>query len=349
MMRKYLASVSILGLLNLSPTMAMDITPYQPGQRLSADQAKELVERYAGRKVQDWRPAPDQKTIDGRPDADLIRYGIQVLDKTVETIGPKAADVSKRYSGNSLNCSSCHLKSADGLPGTKYYAMPFNNVVNDYPNFRARSMTIGTVQDRVNGCMVRSMGGGRPLPADSPEMKGIVAYFNWLADGTEKNSAMRGTGLPKKDLPKRAADIGKGKMVFEKSCQSCHGANGLGLKAPDYDKTGKYMFPPLAGDDSFNDGAGMSRIIRATLFIHSNMPLGTSADKPALSIDGAYDVAGYVESLPRPARAGRDKDFPDPAFRPVDYPVPAYFAGDAEALERAKYGPFTRKPGSEKK
>ena len=203
-------------------------------------------------------------------------------------------------------------------------------------------MTIGNLEDRVNGCMVRSMGDGKPLPGDSREMKGILAYFAWLAEGTKKDMAMRGTGLPTVDLPDRAADINNGRVVFQKSCQACHGENGLGLKAPDYDQTGKYMFPPLAGDDSFNDGAGMSRMIKATLFIHSNMPLGTSADKPALSIDDAYDVAAYVESLPRPSRIDRDKDFPDPGFRPIDYPVPEYFKGDMKALNRAKYGPFTK-------
>jgi cytochrome c len=91
-----------------------------------------------------------------------------VLDKTAETIGPKVTDAAKRYSGNNLNCSSCHQKGTDGLPGTKFYSMPFNNVVNDYPNFRSRNMTIGTAADRVNGCMTRSMGDGRPLPVDSP-------------------------------------------------------------------------------------------------------------------------------------------------------------------------------------
>lgn len=342
MIQKWLAGMGILYLLNLPAIMAMDTNPYKPGQLLSAEQARELADRYANREVQDWKPAPDRTTIEGRPDKDLISYGIQVLGNTLDTIGPWVSDVSKRYSGNSLNCSSCHLKGADGLPGTKYYAIPFNNLVNDYPNLRARSMKVGTIEDRVNGCMVRSMGDGKPLPGDSREMKAILAYFAWLAEGTKKGLAMRGTGLPKTDLPKRAADIKNGSMVFQKTCQACHGIKGLGLKAPDYDSAGKYSFPPLAGKDSFNDGAGMSRITMATRFIHSNMPLGTSSDEPALSIDDAYDVAGYVESLPRPRRPGRDKDFPDPGFRPADYPVPEYFNGDMKALDRARYGPFVK-------
>ena len=156
-----------------------------------------------------------------------------------------------------------------------------------------------------------------------------------------------GEGLVASSLPvfavrsrSSAWDIDNGKAVYAKNCQSCHGANGLGTKAPDYAKTGAYLFPPLTGNDSYNDGAGMSRIIKATRFIHANMPLGASSEKPILSVDDAFDVAGYVESLSRPNRPGREKDFPDPEFRPVDYPVPEYFGDDAKALKRAKYGPF---------
>lgn len=321
--------------------LAMDVSPYKAGQVLTAEQAEELKQRYADRSIQEWKPAPDKATINSQTDADLILYGIQVLDKTAESIGPKAADAAKRYSGNNLNCSSCHQKGTDGLPGTKYYSMPFNNVVNDYPNFRSRSMAIGSAADRVNGCMTRSMGDGRALPEDSREMQGILAYFEWLATGSKKNMAMKGTGLPKTDIPPRTADVSRGKLVYEKNCQSCHGITGLGTKGPDFETSGNYIFPPLAGSDSFNDGAGMSRILKSTRFIHANMPLGTQSDKPALSADDAFDVAGYVESLKRPHKEGRDKDFPNEKFRPVDYPVPEYFNGDKKKLERAKYGPFT--------
>lgn len=84
----------------------------------------------------------------------------------------------------------------------------------------------------------------------------------------------------------------------------------------------------------------MSRLKTATRFIYANMPLGVTVDKPTLSVEQAYDVAAFVESLPRPERAGRDQDFPNPAFRPSDYPVPAYFKGDKTALEKARYGPY---------
>lgn len=320
---------------------AMDVSPYKTGQTLTTEQARELKQRFADRKVQPWRAAPDVSTIQGRADADLINYGIQVLDKTAATIGPLVKAADQRYSGNNLNCSSCHLKGDDGLPGTKYFGIPFSNVMNDYPNFRARSMTVGSAADRVNGCMTRSMGNGRPLPADSREMRAILAYFSWLAEGTEAGMAMQGVGLPKVDLPARRADPDKGKAVYDQFCVQCHEKHATGMRSPQPDPAAGYAFPPLAGDDSFNNGAGMSRLITATRFIHANMPLGTTADKPALTVEQAYDVGAYVESLPRPERPGREHDFPDPEFRPVDYPVPAYFKGDAAALDKAKYGPYS--------
>lgn len=314
---------------------AMDVSPFKPGQELDAGQARQLQQRFRERKQQPWKE-PDGDGIDGQPDAGLIRYGIQLLDNTAATIGPGVADAGMRYSGNALNCSNCHLKGPSGLPGSKYQGSPFVNLANDYPQFRARSMSVGTIQDRVNGCMTRSMGAGKPLPDESREMQAIVAYFNWLASGTEEGQGMQGTGLPDIAFPQRKADIDQGKQGFTALCAPCHGLDARGLKLPD----GSYQFPPLAGEDSFNNGAGMSRLKTAARFIYGNMPLGADARKPTLSAEQAYDIAAYVLSLPRPHRSGREKDFPDPAFRPDDYPVPEWFEGNTAGLEKATLGPF---------
>lgn len=317
----------------------IDISPYQVGQTVTPQEAEQLKQRYLERKVQPWLKPRSADDISGA-DREQILYGIELLDKTVAAMGPKAKDVNKRYSGNGLNCSSCHLKGDTGLPGTRKDALPFTNIVNDYPNFRARSMSIGSAEDRVNGCMSRSMGDGKPLPDGSVEMKAILAYFDWLAEGSNKDEAMEGTGMPNVKLPERKAHVEAGKGLYATYCVACHGQEGMGLKESDYENTNAYQFPPLAGADSFNNGAGMSRLIKATRFIHSNMPLGASASHPVVTVDQAYDVAAYVLSLPRSERAGRDKDFPVKAFRPKDYPVPAYFDGDQQALQKAKYGPF---------
>jgi thiosulfate dehydrogenase len=99
-----------------------------------------------------------------------------------------------------------------------------------------------------------------------------------------------------------------------------------------------YMLPPLWGPDSYNDGAGMARLINFANFIHFNMPHGADYLNPQLSVAQAWDVAAYVLSQPRPKRAGLDKDFPDLLDKPVDAPYGPYADGFSE--KQHKYGPF---------
>jgi len=98
------------------------------------------------------------------------------------------------------------------------------------------------------------------------------------------------------------------------------------------------MMPPLWGSDSFNDGAGMARLITAANFIHLNMPHGVDYLNPQLSAEDAWDVAAYMVSQPRPHKTGLDKDFPDLLEKPVDTPYGPY--ADGFGVEQHKYGPF---------
>ena len=96
-----------------------------------------------------------------------VRYGRDLVAKTASLIGPEVSDPAHRFAGNNLNCQSCHLEA-----GSKEFGLPFVGVYADFPNYRARSGAVGTVEDRIQGCMVRSMN-GKPLPADSREMTAI--------------------------------------------------------------------------------------------------------------------------------------------------------------------------------
>jgi thiosulfate dehydrogenase len=98
------------------------------------------------------------------------------------------------------------------------------------------------------------------------------------------------------------------------------------------------MVPPLWGSDSFNDGAGMSRLITAANFLHFNMPNGTSYVDPRLSPDDAWDVAAFVVAQPRPHKAALDKDFRNLIQKPVDVPYGPY--ADSFSERQHKYGPF---------
>jgi cytochrome c len=48
-------------------------------------------------------------------------------------------------------------------------------------------------------------------------------------------------------------------------------------------------------------------VLTAAAFVRHNMPLGTTFDAPVLTDADAYDVAGYINSKDRPAKAGLDK------------------------------------------
>jgi thiosulfate dehydrogenase len=98
------------------------------------------------------------------------------------------------------------------------------------------------------------------------------------------------------------------------------------------------MVPPLWGSDSFNDGAGMARLITAANFVHFNMPHGTDYLNPQLTVEQAWDVAAYMISQPRPAKAGLDKDFRDLLTKPVDAPYGPY--ADGFDQQQHMYGPF---------
>ena len=133
--------------------------------------------------------------------------------------------------------------------------------------------------------------------------------------------------------PDRAADVAAGRLVFEAHCAVCHGSDGQGLLAA-IDRSEGYLFPPLWGPDSFNNGAGMTRLLTAARFIKARMPLG----KPDLTDDEAYDVAAYMNSHERPQRPNLEVDYPDLKNKPVDSPYPPY--ADEFPIEQHRLGPF---------
>ena len=67
------------------------------------------------------------------------------------------------------------------------------------------------------------------------------------------------------------------------------------------------------------------------------MPLGANYDKPQLSDEEAWDLAAYVNSMPRPAK-DLSKDWPDIAGKPFDHPFGPY--ADPFTEEQHKYGPY---------
>ena len=256
-------------------------------------------------------------------------YGRRLVSETADLLGPHTANARMRYSGSGLTCGSCHLGA--GLePGT----LSLLPATQHYPRRSPRTGGKTDIEDRVNECMQRSMN-GRALPADSPEMTAMASYIRALG---ARNAAMGASLLKRPEppafrTPNRAADLKAGKQLFDDRCARCHGSDGAGLPAAANPVHG-YVFPPLWGPDSFNDGAGMHRVLTAARFIKARMPLG----KPDLSDEESFDVAGYINSQPRPHMANLERDYPDRGTKPVDTGYGPY--ADPFPQEQHQFGPF---------
>jgi thiosulfate dehydrogenase len=262
----------------------------------------------------------------------LVREGRDLITATYAHIGPNVLDVSRRYAGNNLACTNCHLSA-----GTRKFGLPLFGLYGDFPQYSARSAAEITIQDRVNSCMTRSMN-GRPLPVDAPQMQAIVAYIKFLSTGVPPGRQVPGMGAGNMPQLTRAADPNRGRPIYLRACAGCHLDDGAGLRRSVPNPDFGYVMPPLWGPDSFNDGAGMARLITLANFVHYNMPHGVEYTDPRLSVEDAWDVAAYVESQPRPHLAGRERDFPNLLAKPADTPYGPYADGFSEQQHR--YGPF---------
>jgi thiosulfate dehydrogenase len=263
------------------------------------------------------------------PSAATVDYGRRLLRETAALMGPDHEDPALRFTGSRLACSSCHLDI-----GTKPGTLSLLQTASRYPRPSGRDGGVRDLRDRINGCMVRSMN-GKELPRDSAEMIAMELYIDYLGEVYAASSASRWVANepPAFVEPDRAADPAAGKIVYEERCTVCHGVDGLGLRAAGELRDG-YVFPPLWGPDSFNDGAGMHRVLTAAAFIKARMPFGQAE----LSDEQAFDVAAYINSHPRPAMSGLERDYPDRATKPVDSPYGPY--ADPFPAERHKYGPY---------
>lgn len=268
----------------------------------------------------------DRKLLPQNNFGDMIALGNEIINHTSKHIGPMAPK-DKQFAGNNLSCASCHAPG-----GIRKDSAGFVGIAARFPSYSSRADKFTDLYDRINGCMQRSMN-GKPLSHESTEMRAMVYYMTYLSLGTPIGAKTKGQGLIKLEHPKRAADPKKGEKIFAANCASCHGVNGEGFLNPD--PTGdKYLFPPVWGDDSYNTGAGMYRIIKAASFIKANMPL----NNPHLSTEEAFDVAAFINSKPRPVKANRDKDFPDRRVKAIDMDVGDY--DDGLSTKRHKYGPW---------
>jgi thiosulfate dehydrogenase len=230
-----------------------------------------------------WNDAPDPQG----PVGEAIVLGRRVLTKTAQS--------APAYSGNALNCTSCHLNA-----GRTPWSSPWVGIWGVFPEYRSRSARVISLQDRINDCFERSMN-GKALPPASPEMIGILAYMQWLSREVPTGQSVTGRGFVRMKS-KQPPDRERGARVYAQKCAVCHGEQGQGMPTA----SGEMLYPPLWGPKSFNIGAGMARLNTAAAFVKANMPF----DQPgSLSDEEAFDVAAFFTRQPRPDFAGKSADW----------------------------------------
>lgn len=272
-----------------------------------------------------WQ-APDVASLETNPEKESILYGQDIIAHTAAYFGPEGKIF--KAGTNGMNCQNCHLEA-----GTKVFGNNYSAVASGYPKFRARSGSIETIYKRVNDCFERSLN-GKAIDTLSKEMQGIVAYIKWLGKDVKKGNKPAGSGLKETAFLNRASDPENGKAIYSQKCASCHQSNGEGMM--NGDKTA-YTYPPLWGDHSYNDGAGLFRISNFAKYIKYNMPLGASYNNPQLTDEEAWDIAAFVNSQKRPHK-NITKDWPKIEQKPFDHPFGPYKDGFTE--EQHKYGPY---------
>lgn len=293
-------------------------------EKIAAEMQKAVEQQKAYDAL--WKaPSLDSLSMSG-VDWQELKYGKELIANTAYYLGPKG---KVKAISNGMNCQNCHLEA-----GSKPWGNNYGAVASTYPKYRGRSGTVEDLSKRVNDCFERSLN-GEALAEDSREMKAIKAYINYLGAKVAKGEKPAGSGIFELPLPDKALDTAMGKVVYLEKCASCHQQNGLGVKAED---GLVYTYPPLWGPNSYNQGAGLYRMSRFAGFVRYNMPQGASFLHPQLTDQEAWNVAGFVNSQPRPS-IDLSADWPKLEEKPFDHPFGPY--ADPFPESQHKYGPFT--------
>lgn len=212
---------------------------------------------------------------------DEVRLGHKIFTETWR--------YARRYAGNDLSCSNCHIDA-----GRKANAAPMWAAFGMYPAYRSKSDRNTTLEERIQGCFRFSLNGFAPA-LDAPEVRALVSYFHYLSKGVPVGTDMPGRGFP------QVVDTGtdpsptRGSHAYKAKCTVCHGENGAGKRA-EGQKAG-WLFPPLWGMGSYNKGTGLHQSRHLAGFLKANMPQGAEF---TLSDQEALDLAAFINLQLRP-------------------------------------------------
>src|SRR5688572_24420900 len=90
--------------------------------------------------------APPLDSVPNTPLGASIRRGHALLVSMKDSLPAQV--------GNNLRCVSCHLDD-----GRRAEAMPWVGVYGRFPQYRPRAGRVITLEERINGCIQRSMDG----------------------------------------------------------------------------------------------------------------------------------------------------------------------------------------------
>ncbi len=275
---------------------------------------------------------PDTSTIPHDQFGDLVRYGRELIVNTAHYIGPNGT-VGK-YLGNRMACTNCHLDA-----GARPFGFNFFSTHGRYPQYRGRENEVLNLGQRINNCVERPHN-GTPLPIDSKEIVAMECYMKWLSANVPVGQHVKGDENLEIEYPTHAADIKKGGEIFAAECTSCHGTNGEGKLNND---SSAYVYPPLWGPDSYQNGSSPSRVVKLARFIKANMPDKKATwRKPYLTDEQAIDVAAFINDgriHPRPQKKNKNiPDYPNIKAKAIDYERGPYI--DTFSEYQHKFGPF---------
>lgn len=235
--------------------------------------------------------------------AESVQLGAEIFYQT--------AKFAPKYVGNGLACTSCHFQG-----GTQLGMLGLVGVARKYPEFESRSGHEVTLPERLQSCFVRSLNGKAPSE-DSAVLRNLLDYVEYLSEGVSKEQSMEWRDLDwipaSERIPIAQLDPRVGRELFDKNCSACHGKTGKG----------DAWAPPLWGDRSYNDGAGLARVYTLAGFLYRAMPLSAPN---SLTIPEAQQVAAYIDAMPRPAYSEKSLDYPkgdipiDAVYYPRKYP-----------------------------
>jgi cytochrome c oxidase cbb3-type subunit 3 len=189
------------------------------------------------------------------------------------------------------NCAGCH--GADGQFGP---APPLND-----PLFLAivpDEVLLGLVANGRPGTLMPAFSRARGGSLTDEQVRALALGVKeqWKADRPAK------APLPAYVLPEKPGNADRGSMVFEHSCASCHGDEGLGGE----DKVGPIHDPAFLA--LISDQAVRRYVITGRRDLKMPDYAGTDgreSDFQALSAEEIADVVAYVSSWRSAAQVGR--------------------------------------------